>query len=62
MCGSDPLDQYSKSSDIDSDSIPDCVDEDKDGDGYLNDNDAFPEDGSEWIDTDGDGLGDNFGG
>ena len=60
VCGSDPLDQYSKSSDIDSDSIPDCVDEDKDGDGYLNDNDAFPEDGSEWIDTDGDGLGDNF--
>ncbi len=60
VCGSDPLDQYSKSSDIDSDSIPDCVDEDKDGDGYLNDNDAFPEDESEWIDTDGDGLGDNF--
>jgi gliding motility-associated-like protein len=60
VCGSDPLDQYSKSSDIDSDNIPDCVDEDKDGDGYLNDNDAFPEDGSEWIDTDGDGLGDNF--
>jgi len=60
VCGSDPLDQYSKSSDIDSDNIPDCVDEDKDGDGYLNDNDAFPEDGSEWVDTDGDGLGDNF--
>ena len=60
VCGSDPLDQYSKSSDIDSDSIPDCVDEDKDGDGVLNDQDAFPEDGSEWIDTDGDGLGDNF--
>ena len=60
VCGSDPLDQYSKSSDIDSDGIPDCVDEDKDGDGYLNENDAFPEDGSEWIDTDGDGLGDNF--
>ena len=60
VCGSDPLDKNSKSSDIDSDSIPDCVDEDKDGDGYLNDNDAFPEDGSEWIDTDGDGLGDNF--
>jgi len=59
VCGSDPLDQYSKSSDIDSDSIPDCVDEDKDGDGYLNDNDAFPEDGSEWVDTDRDGLGDN---
>ena len=60
VCGSDPLDKNSKSSDIDSDSIPDCVDEDKDGDGYLNDNDAFPEDGSEWIDTDGDSLGDNF--
>ena len=60
VCGSDPLDQYSKSSDIDSDSIPDCVDEDKDGDGYLNEEDAFPEDANEWIDTDGDGLGDNF--
>ena len=60
VCGSDPLDQYSKSSDIDSDSIPDCVDEDKDGDGVLNDQDAFPEDSSESVDTDGDGLGDNF--
>ena len=60
VCGSDPLDKNSKSSDIDSDSIPDCVDEDKDGDGVLNDQDAFPEDSSESVDTDGDGLGDNF--
>ena len=60
VCGSDPLDQYSKSSDIDSDSIPDCVDEDIDGDGYLNEEDAFPENGSEWLDTDADGLGNNF--
>jgi gliding motility-associated-like protein len=59
-CDSDPLDRFNKPADQDNDLIPDCVDEDKDGDGYLNDNDAFPEDGSEWIDTDGDGLGDNF--
>jgi hypothetical protein len=34
---------------------------DPDGDGYSNQhgNDAFPFDGSEWIDSDNDGLGDN---
>lgn len=45
---------------MDGDFIPDCLDEDKDGDGYLNDNDTFPDDATEWQDTDGDGLGDNF--
>ncbi|MDB4767639.1 gliding motility-associated C-terminal domain-containing protein, partial [Flavobacteriaceae bacterium] len=60
VCGSDPLDQYSKSSDIDLDNIPDCVDEDKDGDGCENELDAFPLDPNECEDTDGDGLGDNF--
>ncbi|MDB4329897.1 thrombospondin type 3 repeat-containing protein, partial [Flavobacteriaceae bacterium] len=59
-CDSDPLDRFNKPADQDNDLIPDCVDPDRDGDGYLNENDAFPEDGSEWIDTDGDGLGDNF--
>jgi gliding motility-associated-like protein len=59
VCGSDPLDKNSKSSDIDSDSIPDCVDEDKDGDGCKNEVDAFPMDTNECKDTDGDGLGDN---
>lgn len=32
---------------------------DMDGDGYLNVNDAFPNDASEWLDTDGDGIGNN---
>ena len=59
-CDSNPLDRFNKPSDQDNDLIPDCVDGDKDGDGYLNDNDAFPDDADEWIDTDGDGLGDNF--
>ena len=32
---------------------------DTDGDGYLDGLDDFPLDGSEWLDTDGDGVGDN---
>lgn len=32
---------------------------DQDGDGYDNNNDAFPRDGSQWADADGDGFGDN---
>ena len=32
---------------------------DSDGDGLLDDDDAFPEDGSEWADSDGDLIGDN---
>ena len=32
---------------------------DNDGDGYDNDNDAFPRDGTQWTDEDGDGYGDN---
>jgi hypothetical protein len=47
-------------SDIDGDTIPDCVDEDIDGDGCLNGADTFPSDASECTDTDGDGLGDNM--
>lgn len=33
--------------------------DDIDGDGVPNDEDAFPHDPSEWIDSDGDGIGDN---
>ena len=58
-CGSDPLDNSSFSPDMDSDTIPDCVDEDKDGDGVLNEEDTFPENGNEWEDTDQDGVGNN---
>ena len=32
---------------------------DHDGDGYSDDTDAFPYDATEWMDTDGDGIGDN---
>ena len=35
------------------------VDPDLDNDGVLNQDDAFPEDGSQWNDTDNDGYGDN---
>ena len=35
------------------------VDPDIDNDGYLNPDDAFPEDGTQWNDTDNDGYGDN---
>lgn len=32
---------------------------DIDRDGYTNEEDAFPLDGAEWVDTDGDGIGNN---
>jgi microbial collagenase len=32
---------------------------DTDGDGYPDDEDAFPSDPEEWLDTDGDGVGNN---
>ena len=35
------------------------VNPDLDSDGVLNQDDAFPQDGSQWDDTDGDGFGDN---
>ena len=36
----------------------DC-NQDADGDGFINDEDAFPSDADEWADFDGDGTGDN---
>jgi len=39
-----------------------CELQDSDGDGYFDNNDAFPEDSSQWIDSDGDGYGDNASG
>ena len=59
-CGSDPLDKFNKPTDQDIDLIPDCIDPDRDGDGFLNANDSFPDNPKEWIDSDGDGLGNNF--
>ena len=45
--------------DTDGDKIGDVCDTDIDGDGVLNDKDAFPLDKDESADTDGDKLGDN---
>lgn len=45
--------------DTDGDGICDYIDDDIDGDGVVNDNDIFPNDSSEWADTDQDGIGDN---
>lgn len=45
--------------DTDRDGIPNDSDPDKDGDGVLNEEDAFPLNSSESVDSDGDGIGDN---
>lgn len=45
--------------DTDGDGIIDCKDDDMDNDGRLNEVDAFPKNHLEWIDTDGDVVGDN---
>jgi len=45
--------------DLDNDGIADDVDPDIDGDTYLNADDEFPRDASEWWDTDLDLIGDN---
>lgn len=45
--------------DLDQDGIGDACDDDIDGDGVLNADDALPEDASETTDLDGDGIGDN---
>ena len=45
--------------DMDCDEIVDSLDDDIDGDGVLNVNDAFPTNASESVDTDGDGIGNN---
>ena len=41
------------------DDIPNSLDNDDDNDGFLDSEDAFPYDPSEFRDTDGDGYGDN---
>ncbi|WP_432460641.1 MULTISPECIES: thrombospondin type 3 repeat-containing protein [unclassified Agarivorans] len=46
-------------SDSDGDGSADVADEDIDGDGVLNEDDAFPEDPTESVDTDGDAIGNN---
>jgi len=58
-CGTDPLDSSSVPTDYDADSVCDPLDADDDNDGVDDVDDAFPYDGTEWDDTDGDGKGDN---
>jgi len=58
-CGSDPSNASSIPVDTDADGICDLLDDDDDGDGYDDDEDAFPLDANETTDTDGDGVGNN---
>lgn len=55
-----PLDRESTPADMDFDFLPDRLDPDRDGDGYLNDDDAFPDDPAAWNDTDEDGMPDKL--
>ncbi len=48
LCGTDPYDAASIPPDLDSDFIPDIIDEDRDGDGYPNEEDDFPDDPEKW--------------
>ncbi|MDC0001052.1 gliding motility-associated C-terminal domain-containing protein [Flavobacteriaceae bacterium] len=57
--GTDQFDFRSFPTDIDSDGILDFYDGDIDNDGYLNEDDQFPNNPNEWIDSDGDGIPDN---
>ena len=46
--GTDPRDNTSFPPDMDEDRIPDSIDPDRDGDGVLNMDDVFPDDGTRW--------------
>lgn len=58
-CNTDPLNNSSFPNDYDGDLIPNCNDQDDDNDGYPDDQDDFPENEFEWVDTDKDGIGNN---
>jgi hypothetical protein len=67
--GTDPLDSSSyPANDLDQDFLSDLYEEelgtlstnqDSDDDGYLDGEDAFPTDATEWLDSDNDGEGNN---
>ena len=59
ICGTNPLDDSDWPTDTDGDATCDALEDDIDGDGVVDAEDAFPMDGEEWLDTDGDGVGDN---
>ena len=54
-----PLIANTNQSNQDSDELGDVCDEDQDGDGVKNTDDAFPSDANESLDTDQDGIGNN---
>ena len=58
-CDTNPLAAESFPSDFDNDDSPDCLDLDDDNDGVIDEQDVFPLDATETIDTDNDGLGNN---
>lgn len=57
--GTDPFDNSSYPDDFDEDGTPDALDSDIDNDDIPNDQDMFPYNPLEWLDTDNDGTGDN---
>ena len=59
ICGTNPLDDSDWPTDTDGEGTCDTLDDDIDGDGIANPDDAFPMDYGEDTDTDGDGVGDN---
>ena len=59
-CNTNPLNSSDFPIDFDGDFICDLIDEDLDNDGFVNNQDAFPFDSSEWNDFDNDGIGDNL--
>ena len=60
LIGTDPFDFRSFPLDFDEDGILDFYDGDIDNDGYFNEDDQFPFNPQEWIDSDGDGIGNNL--
>lgn len=59
ILGTNDLDVRDTPADLDNDGIPDSLDDNRDGDDYLNKDDLFPDNRLEWADMDGDGRGDN---
>jgi hypothetical protein len=55
-----PLTPNKKQMDFDLDSVGDSCDTDDDNDGALDLDDAFPLDANDYLDSDNDGLGDNY--
>lgn len=55
-----PLVSNPNQEDFDNDGLGDACDVDDDGDGVVDSEDAFPLDPSEYLDSDNDGLGDNY--